>query len=172
MRAQNVPTFRIWATRSGPRSESGRIGWPIEPNAPADRRARRLLGVRNPDLSETNAVSAPPGIPKRPEIASLRARGEVAESGRTRLIRNQVYLHGYRGFESHPLRHGVFVSGDFRRWCMNPIEARKSALPHQSATSRLTNLVCLVRTSDSRCCMRSALQIFAIRDDEPGAGHR
>jgi hypothetical protein len=30
--------------------------------------------------------------------------GEVAESGRLRLIRNQVYPQGYRGFESLPLR--------------------------------------------------------------------
>src|ERR1700677_2047308 len=31
--------------------------------------------------------------------------GEVAESGRLHLTRNQAYLHGYRGFESLPLRH-------------------------------------------------------------------
>ncbi len=33
--------------------------------------------------------------------------GEVAESGRLHLTRNQAYLHGYRGFESLPLRQAL-----------------------------------------------------------------
>ena len=37
-------------------------------------------------------------------IATIVSHGEVAESGRLRLIRNQVYPQGYRGFESLPLR--------------------------------------------------------------------
>jgi hypothetical protein len=36
--------------------------------------------------------------------------GEVAESGRLHLTRNQAYLHGYRGFESLPLRQ-VLIQG-------------------------------------------------------------
>ena len=41
---------------------------------------------------------------RNPSQQSTAINGEVAESGRLRLIRNQVYPQGYRGFESLPLR--------------------------------------------------------------------
>jgi ribosomal protein L11 methylase PrmA len=50
---------------------------------------------------------------------------------------------------------------------MNPAAARKSAPPHESASSWRKTLAFQVRTSDSECCTRSELQLSAIRAVRP-----
>jgi DNA-directed RNA polymerase subunit E'/Rpb7 len=60
-------------------------------------RARRIETRHKLRLSDDKVVRA--------RIQSLRKCGEMAESGRMQLTRNQPYLHGYRGFESLSLRH-------------------------------------------------------------------
>jgi hypothetical protein len=91
------------------------------------------------------------------------------------MISRGVPIHGV-GIQGHfvvpPNITQLRIDIETRRWCMNPAAARKSAPPHELATAWRRTLACQVRTSDSECCTRSALQLSAIRDDEPGAGHR
>ena len=65
--------------------------------------ARGCPGCGKASISETPAIDSPV-LRVSPE------RGEVAESGRMRLTRNQEYPQGYRGFESLPLRHVIASS--------------------------------------------------------------
>ena len=60
------------------------------------------------------------GLPTVPFVLLIFARPEKCQSGRMGLTRNQVYLQGYRGFESLLLRQspvlfrtGFFVAGAF-----------------------------------------------------------
>ena len=59
------------------------------------------------------------GLPTVPFVLPIFARPEKCQSGRMGLTRNQVYLQGYRGFESLLLRQspvqwglGFFVAGE------------------------------------------------------------
>ncbi len=76
---------------------------------------RRLEGRANPLSRDGGAVSGPLSPRDRAALKPIAApQGRLLEraaeswpSGRRRLIRNQVYPYGYRGFESHALRHAV-----------------------------------------------------------------
>ncbi len=59
--------------------------------------------VEGARLESAYTPKAYPGF----ESLSLRRAKERCRSGRSGLTRNQVYSHGYRGFESHPLRFKV-----------------------------------------------------------------
>jgi len=50
-----------------------------------------------------------------PSAITRRANPEGCQSGRLGTPGKRVYLYGYRGFESHPLRHRLLRSRQRRR---------------------------------------------------------
>ena len=47
-------------------------------------------------------------VGSNPTLSASRFSTERCQSGRSGRSRKPLYLHGYRGFESHPLRHRFF----------------------------------------------------------------
>ena len=86
--------------------------------AEARRQAALKLGAAQAIRPRPKSLAAPGQFCGSHPLPSPSGPPERWQSGRMRLTRNQVCPQGYRGFESHPLRHFIqaLVFVVVRRW--------------------------------------------------------